>query len=98
MARCLIGAGSEVESLYQGDVTITEDREQERLEQQVLELERQEESLIRDAAAAGKNIPRRSRPRDHAGRLIRQEGPAGGVPNNTCSSGRRSTDPHASSQ
>jgi len=51
---------TEVEALYQGDVTITDDRKQERLEQQLLELERQEESLIRDAAAAGKNIPRRS--------------------------------------
>ena len=51
---------TEVEALYQGDVTITDDRKQERLEQQLLELERQEESLIRDAASAGKNIPRRS--------------------------------------
>ncbi|UID79497.1 hypothetical protein J3U96_03690 [Stenotrophomonas maltophilia] len=51
---------TEVEALYQGDVTITDDRKQERLEQQLLELELQEESLIRDAAAAGKNIPRRS--------------------------------------
>ncbi|MCR8714514.1 hypothetical protein [Stenotrophomonas indicatrix] len=51
---------TEVEALYQGDVTITDDQKQERLEQQLLELERQEESLIRDAAAAGKNIPRRS--------------------------------------
>lgn len=51
---------AEVEALYQGGVTITDDRKQERLEQQLLELERQEESLIRDAAAAGKNIPRRA--------------------------------------
>lgn len=51
---------TEVEALYQGDVTITDDRKQERLEQQLLELERQEESLIREAAAAGKNIPRRA--------------------------------------
>lgn len=51
---------TEVEALYQGDVTITDDQKQERLEQQLLELERQEESLIRDAAAADKNIPRRS--------------------------------------
>lgn len=51
---------TEVEALYQGDVTITDDRKQERLEQQLLELERQEESLIRDAAGAGKNIPRRA--------------------------------------
>ena len=51
---------TEVEALYQGDVTITDDQKQERLEQQLLELERQEESLIRDAAATGKNIPRRS--------------------------------------
>ena len=47
---------AEVEALYQGEVTITDDRKQERLEAQRLELERQEESLIR----AGKNIPRRS--------------------------------------
>jgi len=51
---------TEVEALYQGTVTITDDQKQERLEQQLLELERQEESLIRDAAAAGKNIPRRA--------------------------------------
>lgn len=51
---------AEVEALYQGEVTITDDRTQERLEAQRLELERQEESLIREAAAAGKNIPRRS--------------------------------------
>jgi len=51
---------AEVEALYQGEVTITDDRKQERLEAQQLELERQEESLIREAAAAGKNIPRRS--------------------------------------
>lgn len=51
---------AEVEALYQGEVTITDDRKQERLEAQRLELERQEESLIREAAAAGKNIPRRS--------------------------------------
>lgn len=41
-------------------MTITDDRKQKRLEQQLLELERQEESLIREAAAAGKNIPRRA--------------------------------------
>lgn len=51
---------AEVEALYRGEVTITDDRRQERLEAQRLELERQEESLIREAAAAGKNIPRRS--------------------------------------
>ncbi len=51
---------AEVEALYQGEVTITDDRKKERLEAQQLELERQEESLIREAAAAGKNIPRRS--------------------------------------
>lgn len=41
-------------------MTITDDRKKERLKAQLLELERQEESLIREAAAAGKNIPRRS--------------------------------------
>lgn len=51
---------AEVEALYQGEVTITDDRKKERLEAQQLELERQEESLIREAAAAGKSIPRRS--------------------------------------
>lgn len=51
---------AEVEALYQGEVTITDDRKKERLEVQQLDLERQEESLIREAAAAGKNIPRRS--------------------------------------
>jgi hypothetical protein len=51
---------AEVEALYRGEVTNTDDRRQERLEAQRLELERQEESLIREAAAAGKNIPRRS--------------------------------------
>lgn len=51
---------AEVEALYQGEVIITDDRKQERLEAQQLELERQEESLIREAAADGKNIPRRS--------------------------------------
>lgn len=51
---------AEVEALYQGEVTITDDRKKERLEAQQLELERQEESLIREAAAAGKNVPRRS--------------------------------------
>ncbi|KRG65644.1 hypothetical protein ABB26_03635 [Stenotrophomonas humi] len=51
---------AEVEALYRGEVTITDDRKQERLEAQQLELERQEEVLIRGAAADGKNIPRRS--------------------------------------
>lgn len=51
---------AEVEALYQGEVTIIDDRKQERLEQQVLELERQEEAFIREAAAEGKSIPRRS--------------------------------------
>lgn len=51
---------AEVEAVYQGAVTIADARKQERLEAQLLELERQEESLIRDAATAGKNIPRRS--------------------------------------
>lgn len=32
----------------------------QRLEQQLLELERQEEAPIRDAAVAGKNTPRRA--------------------------------------
>lgn len=51
---------TEVEALYQGDVTITDDRKQDRLQQQLLELERQEEALIREAAGAGKIIPRRA--------------------------------------
>lgn len=51
---------AEVETLYQGEVTITDDRKQERLEAQLLELERQEEAVIREAAADGKCIPRRS--------------------------------------
>lgn len=51
---------TEVEALYQGEVTITDDRKQERLEAQLLELERQEEAVIREAAADGKSIPRRS--------------------------------------
>lgn len=51
---------AEVEAVYQGAVTIADARKLERLEAQLLELERQEESLIRDAATAGKNIPRRS--------------------------------------
>lgn len=51
---------TEVEALYQGEVTITDDQKQERLEAQLLELERQEELLIREASAAGKSIPRRS--------------------------------------
>lgn len=50
---------TEVEALYHGEVTITDDRKQERLEAQLLELGRQEELLIRDASAAGKSIPRR---------------------------------------
>lgn len=51
---------AEVEALYQSEVIITDDRKQERLEAQWLELERQEESLIREAAADGTNIHRRS--------------------------------------
>ena len=51
---------AEVEALYQGEVTIMDDRKQERMEQQLLELERQEEAFIREAAAMGKSIPRRS--------------------------------------
>ncbi|MCU1113195.1 hypothetical protein JAK74_05175 [Stenotrophomonas maltophilia] len=51
---------AEVEAVYKGEVTIADAAKQEHLEQQLLELERQEESLIRDAAVAGKNIPRRS--------------------------------------
>nr|WP_313287029.1 hypothetical protein [Stenotrophomonas pavanii] len=51
---------AEVEALYQGEVTITDDRKQERLEGQLLELELQEEAVIREAAADGKCIPRRS--------------------------------------
>jgi len=50
---------TEVEVLYQGEVTITDDRKQESLEAQLLELGRQEELLIREASAAGKSIPRR---------------------------------------
>jgi len=51
---------AEVEALYQGEVTIMDDRKQELMEQQLLELERQEEAFIREAAAVGKSIPRRS--------------------------------------
>ena len=51
---------AEVEALYQGEVTITDDRKLERLEAQLMELERQEEEVIREAAADGKCIPRRS--------------------------------------
>ncbi|WP_127564345.1 hypothetical protein [Stenotrophomonas indicatrix] len=51
---------TEVEAIYQGEVTITDDQKQERLEAQLLELERQEEAVIREAAADGKSIPRRS--------------------------------------
>ncbi len=51
---------TEVEAIYQGEVTITENQKQERLEAQLLELERQEEAVIREAAADGKSIPRRS--------------------------------------
>lgn len=50
---------AEVDALYQSEVTIADDREKERLEQQLLELERQEEAFIRHAAAEGKSIPRR---------------------------------------
>lgn len=50
---------AEVEALYEGQVTITDDSKQERLEQQLLELEQQEEAMIREAAAEGKSIPRR---------------------------------------
>jgi len=50
---------AEVEALYQGEVTIADDREKGRLEQQLLDLERQEEAFIRQAAAEGKSIPRR---------------------------------------
>lgn len=50
---------AEVEALYQGEVTIADDRQKERLEQQLLDLERQEEAFIRQAAAEGKSIPRR---------------------------------------
>lgn len=51
---------TEVEAVYKREVTIADAAKQEHLEQQLLELERHEESLIRDAAVAGKNIPRRS--------------------------------------
>jgi len=51
---------AEVTSIYQGGLTVADDDAQRRLEERLLELERQEEAYIRQAAAEGKSIPRRA--------------------------------------
>lgn len=49
----------EVEALYAGNPTMADDNAKERLEAELLGLERSEERLIRDASAAGQHIARR---------------------------------------
>jgi len=51
---------AEVKSIYQGGPTGADDDAQGRLEERLLELERQEEAYIRQAGAEGKSIPRRA--------------------------------------
>lgn len=50
----------EVKSLYKGGLTVADDDAREQLEARLLELEHQEETYIRQAAAEGKSIPRRA--------------------------------------
>jgi len=50
----------EVKALYQGGLTVADEDARKELEARLLELERQEEAYIRQAAAEGKSIPRRA--------------------------------------
>ena len=51
---------AEVKSLYQGGLTVADEDAREQLEARLLDLERQEEAYIRQAAAEEKSIPRRA--------------------------------------
>lgn len=50
----------EVKAIYRSGLTVTYDATRERMEAQLLDLERQEEAYIRQAATEGKTIPRRA--------------------------------------
>lgn len=50
----------EVKAIYQSGLTVADDAAREKMEAQLLDLEHQEEAFIRQAAAEGKSIPRRS--------------------------------------
>lgn len=50
----------EVKALYKSGLTVADHGARQKMEAQLLDLEHQEEALIRQAAAEGKSIPRRA--------------------------------------